>query len=167
MRDSFGGVFTINLLLVFIFIYVSFTAVSLNYAKAYRLKNNIIDFIEENEIIDLDEYFGSFTATKDKTRLDNILTSASYYKECSTNTEIDIAGKKGYCYKGVIILKDREDTITNTGVKNVYYQVITYADWNLGALNKLLALGGQSQDSAEVVNGTWQVTGEAKVVVKK
>ena len=53
MRDAFGGVFTMNLLLVFIFIFVAFSAVSLNYAKAFKLKNDIIDFIETNEIIDL------------------------------------------------------------------------------------------------------------------
>ena len=52
MRDAFGGVFMFNLLLVFIFIYVAFAAVSLNYAKAFKLKNSIISFIEEKEIID-------------------------------------------------------------------------------------------------------------------
>ena len=55
MRDAFGGVFTMNMLLVFIFIYVAFSAVSLTYAKAFRVKNHVIDYIEQNEIIDLDE----------------------------------------------------------------------------------------------------------------
>ena len=53
MRDAFGGVFMIRLFLVFIVIYVAFTAVSLNYAKAFRIKNEIISFIEENEITSL------------------------------------------------------------------------------------------------------------------
>ena len=43
MRDSFGGVFMTNLFLVFIFIYVAFTAVSLNYAKAFKVKNKTLN----------------------------------------------------------------------------------------------------------------------------
>ena len=52
MRDSFGGAFMFRLMLVFIFIFVAFSAVSFNYAKAFRIKNKVIDFIEQNEITD-------------------------------------------------------------------------------------------------------------------
>ena len=31
----------------------------------------------------------------------------------------------------------------------------------------LLALGGQSQNSKNIVNGAWEITGEAKVVIRK
>ena len=48
MRDAYGGIFMVRLFLVFIVIYVAFTAVSLNYAKAFRLKNKLIDYVEEN-----------------------------------------------------------------------------------------------------------------------
>ena len=36
MRDAFGGAFSIQIFLIFILIYVSFIAVSLNYAKAFK-----------------------------------------------------------------------------------------------------------------------------------
>ena len=49
MRDAFGGAFMIKLFLVFIIIYVSFTALALNYAKAFKVKNKIIEYIETNE----------------------------------------------------------------------------------------------------------------------
>lgn len=165
MRDSFGGVFTTNFLLVFIFIYVSFTAVSLNYAKAYRVKNSVIDFIEENEIISLSDT--SFYDKLDKLNL--ILENAKYNKECNDGngpvTNAD-GTSIGYCYEGIIILQDRDEKITDTNVKNRYYQVIAYADWDLGALNKILALGGKREDSEEIVKGTWAIKGEAKVVIK-
>lgn len=166
MRDAFGGVFMTNLFLVFIFIYVAFTAVSLNYAKAFRVKNNIIDFIEQNEIANLDEYFGQGIVTKDKSKLDTILKDSSYNKSCTTNNQITTSEGTGYCYKGIIILKDREEKIEGTDSKIVYYKVKTYADWNLGALNKILVLGGKKEDSEEVVSGTWAINGEAKVVIK-
>ena len=50
MRDAFGGTFMIKLLIVFIIIYVGFTAVALNYAKAFKAKNIVIAYLEDNEI---------------------------------------------------------------------------------------------------------------------
>lgn len=47
MRESFGGAFIIKLLLIFIVIYISFMAVAINYAKAFRVKNQVINMIEQ------------------------------------------------------------------------------------------------------------------------
>jgi len=49
MRDAFGGVFTMKLLIIFLVIYVCFIAIALNYAKAFRAKNIIVDYIERYE----------------------------------------------------------------------------------------------------------------------
>lgn len=49
MRESFGGAFMIKLLLVFIVIYISFMAIAVNYAKTFRVKNNIINILEQNQ----------------------------------------------------------------------------------------------------------------------
>ena len=54
MRDAFGGAFMIKIFIVFILIYISFTALALNYAKAFKAKNFIIDYLEDNEIYKLD-----------------------------------------------------------------------------------------------------------------
>ena len=56
MREGFGGTFTIQLILVFLAIYIAFIAVALNYAKAFRVKNQIINLIEQNEGIDNTEW---------------------------------------------------------------------------------------------------------------
>ena len=64
MRDAFGGIFMFNLFIVFIFIFVAFSAVSLTYAKAFRLKNSLISYVEEKEIISLNK------KKKNKTDLD-------------------------------------------------------------------------------------------------
>ena len=55
MRDAFGGVFSTQLILVFIFLYVGFMAISFTYAKAFKYKNSIINYIEQNEGITLNE----------------------------------------------------------------------------------------------------------------
>ena len=49
MRDAFGGAFMIKVMLIFLGIYIAFMAVALNYAKAFRVKNQIINIIEQYE----------------------------------------------------------------------------------------------------------------------
>lgn len=49
MRDAFGGAFSIKLMLIFLMLYVAFICVALNYARAFRVKNRIINIIEQNE----------------------------------------------------------------------------------------------------------------------
>lgn len=160
MREAFGGVFMIRLFLIFLFIYVAFSAVSLNYAKAFRVKNSVISYVEENEIIDL-------TDLNSIDKLDTILQKASYNKECrnGNGTITTPEGHNiGYCYKGIVLLKESEEKVEGTSSIIVKYQVITYADWNLGILNKILVLGGRQENSEEYVDGMWEIIGEAKVV---
>ena len=165
MRDAFGGVFMIRLMLVFVFIFVAFTAISLNYAKAFRIKNKVIDFVEQQEIMDLDSVFRAGNNSK-TAKLDQILDGAKYNKECQdvdSNGRINREALDGiaYCYRGIIIEQSR--IVDRTIVYNVY----TYADWNLGALNMILALGGQSRNSKHVINGSWEISGEARVVKRE
>ena len=49
MRDSFGGAFMIYLFLIFIVIYITFMGVAINYAKVFRVKNNVINILEQNQ----------------------------------------------------------------------------------------------------------------------
>lgn len=167
MRDAFGGVFTMNLLLVFIFIYVAFTAVSLNYAKAFRVKNAVIDFVEQNELSSLNH-----TYMNDKLdQLDEIVNKMSYNVTCDNigategETKVDMS-VTSYCYKGIKITFVESTNIEGTSAKKIKYKVSTGANWNLGALNKILALGGQKEDSEEYVFGSWTINGEANVVIK-
>ena len=174
MRDSFGGVFMFRLMIVFIFIFVSFTAVSLNYAKSFRVKNKVIDFIEQNEITKLSGK--NFNDSLPK--LDAILKSSSYNKVCEGGNGPTKTDKTGdvveYCYNGIIIAKDEKindeegsygvEDIAGTSAKRIHYIITTYADWNLGELNKILVLGGEKADSKPAVNGTWTIQGTATVV---
>jgi len=167
MRDSFGGVFTINLLLVFIFIYVAFTAVSLTYARAFRLKNKVIDFIEQNEIISIEE---KYLSTK-LGELDNIVDNMNYNVTCEDinsedGEETDYNGVVSYCYKGIKISLIENKRIEGTESSKIKYEITTGATWNLGALNKILVLGGKKENSEERISNTWLITGEA-VVIKR
>jgi hypothetical protein len=173
MRDAFGGVFTTNFLLVFIFIYIAVTAVSLNYAKAFKVKNAMIDFVEQHEVTDLDDFFGPTSKEEKRTKIDEILANLSYHKTCKEigyrddrfdRSDENHFGEDEYCYKGVVLTEDRIETIAGTDSKVAYYKIKTYASWDLGAFNKLLSLVGKN--SNEKLTGSWAVNGEAKVVIK-
>ena len=49
MRDAFGGAFSIKLMLIFLILYVALICVAINYARAFRVKNRIINIIEQYE----------------------------------------------------------------------------------------------------------------------
>ena len=49
MRESFGGAFLLSISITFIIIFASFLAISINYSKAFTVKNEIINFIEDGQ----------------------------------------------------------------------------------------------------------------------
>ena len=51
MREAFGGTFMIKLILIFIVFYISFMAVAIDYAKVFRVKNNVINILEQNQFV--------------------------------------------------------------------------------------------------------------------
>ena len=165
MRDAFGGIFMIRLLLVFMFIYVAFSAVSLNYAKAFRIKNNIIDLIEKQEILDLETFYNDGTGQY-LNSLNEILNNAQYGKICHggnglrRNTEGQV---KNLCYNGIVIEQiDAVNELKYNDDNAIYYRIYTWADWNLGALNLLLRVGDLEEERTDV-HGTWKISGIAKV----
>ncbi len=180
MRDAFGGVFMMRLMLVFIVILVGFGAISLNYAKAFRIKNKVIDVVEqvalqksdfgideENNAININTFLNGPKNIKQK--LDNIVEEANYTITCKDGRESSVIKENkidiGICYKGIYILINTEHEENDKDAKNDYYDVITYGGWNLSALNMLLALGGRNQNSEGTLSGRWKINGEAIVPV--
>ena len=166
MRDAFGGTFMIKLFLVFIFIYVGFTAIALNYAKAFRVKNKIIDFIETNEITDLSAYIQEGSGAN-ASKLNNILENANYTVKCRTTSGLDtntiVETTNGFCYHGVLFSPVTGESKND---KYVYYKVTTAVDWNLGVINLILSFGGNPNDK-DPLSGTWKISGETRIVNHK
>ena len=49
MREAIGGTWLFGLVITFIVFFASFLAVSVNYSRAFNVKNNIVDLISKNE----------------------------------------------------------------------------------------------------------------------
>lgn len=136
MRDAFGGAFFIKIMLIFFAIYISFIAIALNYAKAFRVKNNIINIIEERESYNIDV----------QNLVDDYVASMNYYvtsvgpNGSSTSSSEGCRGR-GYCVRSMY-----SDTLRGT-----YYKVTTFIEISFPFFG---------------INITVPVTGETRLVGK-
>ena len=60
MREAVGGTLLLKIVLIFLVVYIGFMAIILNYGKTFRIKNRLINYIEQEEGIikkeELDDY---------------------------------------------------------------------------------------------------------------
>lgn len=65
MRDAFGSTFMFKIIIIFIVAYVSFMTIAVNYAKTFRIKNGVINILEQyqydgsSSLSELDEYLNN------------------------------------------------------------------------------------------------------------
>lgn len=128
MRDAFGGAFFIKLMLIFFALYISFIAIALSYTKAFRVKNSIINFIEDN---------GGYT-TEAINKIDEYINNNSYYIQTINSmgpngsgvvydilndptADHSVCSNRGYC----VVLRNADD------VRGEYYEVITFIEIQL------------------------------------
>lgn len=119
MRDSVGGTFMIYVLIVFLAVYIVFIAVAFNYARAFRVKNKIIDIIEQNEgITDYNNTSGEIGD------IEGYLNSISYRVNGITDDKCEgydyINKDRGYCISRI------SATSNIDGVTSSYYKVRTF-----------------------------------------
>lgn len=146
MRDAFGGSFMIKLMLIFLAIYISFVAVALNYAKAFRVKNSIIDIIEQNEGI------GDYTDNSPRSvlgQIDTYLNTVSYYVNL---TNVNSNNNNLYCYNRGYCIEEFSSTGID-GLQNKYYKVTTYIKIDLPffGLNFPIAVTGETRKIERII----------------
>ena len=49
MKEAFGGTWIMGFVVLFIVLFSAYLAVSVNYTRAFKVKNKIVNIIEENE----------------------------------------------------------------------------------------------------------------------
>ncbi len=49
MREAIGSTFIFKIAIFFIFFFVAFLSIAINYSQAFRTKNDIINHIEQSE----------------------------------------------------------------------------------------------------------------------
>ena len=119
MKEGIGGTFMIYVLLVFLAVYITFIAVAFNYARAFKVKNKVIDIIEQNEGI---EDYNDISDNSVLGQINIYLGEVSYIVNGITNNNCKdfehINDVRGYC------ITEYETTID--GISNKYYKVRTF-----------------------------------------
>lgn len=119
MRDAFGGAFSVKLMLIFLILYVSFICVAINYARAFRVKNYIINIIEQYE-----GYNETNQGLLDD-KIDKYLGQSGYhieYEEVKDRSSCTELKGHGYC---IVKINNNPE----------YYRVETYMVFTLPIIN--------------------------------
>ncbi len=143
MRESFGGLFMMVLLLIILTVVVAFAAIGLSIGKTFRVKNQIIAYLEEYEGCEISTGNNSGEAgiCKDMVGdlINNYLTNAGYNNGYSVEM---LDSKKG---------------------KGYYYEVTVYATWYLPFVNSnnRSVFASSSSNSS---GGSWSIRGKTDLI---
>ena len=129
MRESIGGAWLFGIVIVFIFLFAAFLTYSINYTRAFNIKNEVLNYIEENEgfniIVDgseveLQNYNERMGTTQGK--IYHLVTNVGYNVDITQN--IDCADGATNYY-GVCVLKACPYG-EGAPQSNTHYKVTTY-----------------------------------------
>lgn len=136
MRDAIGQVFALQVILAFVLLINGYMAYSVNYARAFRVKNYIVDTIEEYEGPYNDEAIAKI----------NTMINQMTYKVpprlvqdfIDDNASAEEKGcQNGWCYIAHDVSIDDADG-ERTGK---YYSVVTFVNINIPVINNIVGLG--------------------------
>ena len=121
MKEAYGGVTNLYLFMFFFVIYVCFLAIALNFAKTYRVKNYVIDVLEQNQYNgDLD------SASSIKAKLDTCFDwvpykgNEDYARNYCLGYNSEFGGTtKCYDHGGIVVISKGTEAYP-------YYQVIAF-----------------------------------------
>jgi len=126
MREAIGGAFLIKLMMFFIVLYIIFLTLAINYSITFRVKNQIINLIEQYE---------GYDNAKDK--ISTYLADIKYFRP--TNLKIDYSNadslecQLGYCVESI----DTE--------RGSYYKVTTFVSFDFPLLNFGFPVSGETR----------------------
>ena len=178
MRESIGAAWIFSLVLIFILMFTGFVAVSINYARAFQLKNVVANLIEENEGVptmdnSLENAIKSYVEQNGYIAHDVVpdnideedsdgRTMGWHLEKCIKNgnpatsdhdctVAIYKGSESGYRYLNDKVNKNvfKNTDSDNPPVKRDYYKVITFFDFDLPVFRNLL---------------TFRVNGETQII---
>lgn len=145
MREAVGSTFLFKVMIVFIFFFTAFLAIAINYAQAFKAKNQIINALEQSEGYN----------EKTKERIEQIQKSSGYFRNGIVCSNYDNNDNKTYFSptakgSGVrldgICIAHTEGSAPNSG----YYTVRTFIHFDFPIIGDI---------------ATIPVTGETKLIV--
>ncbi len=162
MRDAFGGAFMIRVFLIFILIYILLTALAMNYAKAYKVKELVISYLEDNEIFDI-THMSSEEYTAMENYIDNVIGDLNYAREVDFKCPEGKECLRGFENRGITIVKEEPGSQSNKN--GSYYVVTTYFGYDIWFLKLLQSASSDADTSSDASTiGLWKITGEKRLI---
>jgi len=125
VRESIGGAFLIKIMVVFIVLYNSLLAIAVNYAMVFRVKNRIIDLLEQYE-----GCAGVITGCNGNNCVADYVSTVGYYRAAAPT------GGSGRAYT-IEAFRD--------GNRGTHYRVTTYITFDFPWINQFLNVSIQGE----------------------
>ena len=135
MRDAIGQVFTLQIILAFVLLINGYMAYSVNYTRAFRVKNQIVNIIEQYEGPYNDEGIDKINEYIDRMAYD--VNNQQMLNFQNDNGDAVCPGYNGWCYVEHNVSVNDADGER----KGTYYTVVTFVNIDIPVINNILGLG--------------------------
>jgi len=172
MRDAFGGIVNLTIIVVFLVIVSGYLAYNVNYTKAFKVKNKIISYIEQ---------YGntcSDSTSECSQKINKFMSEIGYNTDGSflnlnakkindgTNCVWKCNSSLNYCYAQYFVSKDT-DVTGGTNKAKVYYKVATRINMNIPIIDRIVpSFFTVSGDTKQIIIPAAGVTSEARTKCK-
>lgn len=153
MKESIGAGWLMTIVIAFIVFFSGFLALSINYAKAFRVKDSIIEEIEKADGFTT-EAQDNITAYLSEIGYVNQGNCSAFFDEFQTYYGVNINdnnpptknGTQRYNYCLQKVTARQGDIRADDGVSGTYYKVIVFFNINLPYLDslKLFSVSGET-----------------------
>lgn len=128
MREAVGGTWLFQIVIVFILLFSGYLALSVNYSRAFKVKNEIISIIERNEGVretpaqeEINRYLGNVNHT--------VVGKCDEYSTALGDSSTMAARTGIYCVEKICEEADREYSLT--GIFKAHYKVTVFFKFDL------------------------------------
>lgn len=140
MKESMAGTWIFGIVALFIVLFSSFIAYSISYTKAFKVKNEILNYIEQDEgfvkssnVNDPAKMITDITDTSTEAKAARLIDSMGYNSASVSCTGYGEEQYGGYCIAK--ICKNSEDGTSQTINSQVVYKVTTFIKVNIPVVN--------------------------------
>lgn len=150
MRDAFGGLVNIIVIVVFLVLVSGYLAFNVNYTKAFRVKNKIISTFEQYEGNCYDASIAEGTCNGE---IKKYMDSIGYNANDFSIAEEGWTCHYGYCFKKINITPTESEGSTDLK-QRAYFKIVTQIKIDIPIINKIMP-------GLKI----FQVTGDTKPIV--
>lgn len=159
MRESIGGSWVFTIIMLFIVLMSAFMWYSVNYTRAFKVKNEIINFIEENEGFTYENSYDNHDEKKQSTnaKIKTLIDVLGYNKEGNPKNLCGVKGNDdkyygkfqegGYCVDRIDMKHDASGNPVDS-IYTSYYKVTSFIKFTIPVINLSICLPVKGETKA-------------------